>query len=89
MELLNEKIIGIEAHDQEDEESSDVLWLSGRPETNTTYGLAIFVTHKSPTEDFWAIENSDVTKISGNVTNWTFTLPESEVINTLKLQYVQ
>lgn len=89
LELLGEKIVSIHAHDQGDEESSDVFWLSGHPETDSTYGRAIFITRTSSTEDSWTIDEFDVTKVAGNVTNWTFTVPESEVISTLKLQYVR
>lgn len=82
--LLGEKIVGIEPHDPEEKESSDVLWLSGYSETELSCGRAIFVTPTTSAENHWIIDECTVSKVGRSGTHWTVTVPEAEVISMVE-----
>lgn len=85
--LLGDKVCGIEPHDPNHDDSSDVLWLSGYPETELSLGRAIFVTPDTSMEKHWMIDDCNVSKVGRNGTYWTVTVPGSEVIGIVEKLY--
>ncbi|RCL05379.1 hypothetical protein BJI49_10765 [Acetobacter pasteurianus] len=85
--LLGARVSGIEPHDPKHEDSSDVLWLSGHPETELSAGRAIFVTPDTSMEKHWMIDDCNVSKVGRNGTYWTVTVPGSEVIGIVEKLY--
>ncbi|KXV69302.1 hypothetical protein AD951_07245 [Acetobacter malorum] len=85
--LLGARVSRIEPHDPKHEDSSDVLWLSGHPETELSAGRAIFVTPDTSMEKHWMIDDCNVSKVGRNGTYWTVTVPGSEVIGIVERLY--
>lgn len=84
MALLGARVSGIEPHDPKHEDSSDVLWVSGPPETELSAGRAIFVTPATAMENHWMIDECNVSKVGRNGTYWAVTVPEAEVIDMVE-----
>ena len=76
----------IEAHDPEDTESSDLLWIAGAEQSDLCDGEYISV---SPlTDNTWYVSQDSADKIGGHPTLWHMSGDEPEVLHGLT-QYIE
>jgi len=74
----------IEAHDPEDPESSDLLWIAGAEQSVLCDGEYIAVSPLTEDSDSWYVSHDSADKVGGHPTLWNMSGDEPEILRGIK-----